>query len=941
MENPRQLGVTTSISVISNRPRSRQPHLNQVSFCRQLIVLLLLLVAVSTATAQEVRSAFDCTTRHKKTKAERIELSKQFLAWKQQRLADSVEREVRYVPVVFHVLSAGSPTLSEYQSAVATLNNIFSNEGSFETEAGIDTKIRFCLAQTTPDGGRTTGVNHVPSEYTNHDVDLETSEVYRRTHWDTESYLNIYVVDQVDGESSATYEGRTWWERAGVGGYATSWGIAVTSLSGELLAHECGHYFGLLHTFEGQDCRNDDCLVDGDMVCDTPPDQTLSAPCGGNSCQTDTLSNFSNGYFLEDTLDMSTNIMDYTPCPEDFTFGQAERMHFTLDESFPNLASTGTEAEVCEAPCTDDILVSFEIGNEYPVPGENTQFSSTVTSEDSVFDFRWYVHNEAVEMWTGVDTTDLVATTEDLSYAFPTEGVYRVTLHVRNSSTDDCYASFAANVIVTCGVDARFYPDKRLIASKQPHALLTDSVTFTNRSHDGISFEWSVTHENFDSENPSLEEDTSTAEDLTYYFREPGNYEITLTASDGSCTDESNTFTLEVIDPTIDGSPQITEVECGGEQLSVAFRISNFGYDTINVGTPVAFYDADPTSSAEADLLGVVELPRIVYGFEQENFTTSLPTRAVTLSEIFIVFNDTGTVDLPLVFPPGDQNRLSTQTEFPPSGYSELTYSNNVSSFSIEVNREFDLGVCEGDEFVLDSEEIFGPIWCWDSLSWESEIHGLLGTSNSVEYVATEDDLIEVTFFHDSLESTGRIEVMITNPLEEVSVPDTVYRIVEGGSTRLVVSQEEGYTYEWSPVDGLDDPSSSSPTASPEENTLYTVEITDENGCVAEVSIQVWVETTAYIPNLFTPNDDGANDRLLVYDLVEVSELSFRIFNRQGGQVFAADDEVRLTSSGWDGNSGGTAQPAGTYFWEIQGTYEDGRPVTLNGENSGVIHLIR
>ena len=58
--------------------------------------------------------------------------------------------------------------------------------------------------------------------------------------------------------------------------------------------HEMGHYLGLYHTFQGG-CPNNDCLADGDRVCDTPPDgSTAAVPCNGtaNSCMTDANSGF-------------------------------------------------------------------------------------------------------------------------------------------------------------------------------------------------------------------------------------------------------------------------------------------------------------------------------------------------------------------------------------------------------------------------------------------------------------------------------------------------------------------------------------------------------------------------------------------------------------------------------------------------------------------------
>ena len=79
-----------------------------------------------------------------------------------------------------------------------------------------------------------------------------------------------------------------------------------------MTAHEIGHYLGLDHTF-ANGCANADCMLDGDRVCDTPPDNSPSfAPCGINSCNTDS----------PDLPDDTENYMDYTGCsPLHFTSG--------------------------------------------------------------------------------------------------------------------------------------------------------------------------------------------------------------------------------------------------------------------------------------------------------------------------------------------------------------------------------------------------------------------------------------------------------------------------------------------------------------------------------------------------------------------------------------------------------------------------------------------
>ena len=123
-----------------------------------------------------------------------------------------------------------------------------------------------------------------------------------------------------------------------------------------LMAHELGHYLSLLHTFTGMDCKNNDCSLDGDLVCDTPPDKSIDgSPCNNpeNSCGTDTLS----GPFTKDVQDNISNFMDYgSPCPSVFTPGQANRMRAFLEIY---LDSALIKSTVCSAPCGDSLLARF------------------------------------------------------------------------------------------------------------------------------------------------------------------------------------------------------------------------------------------------------------------------------------------------------------------------------------------------------------------------------------------------------------------------------------------------------------------------------------------------------------------------------------------------------------------------------------------------------
>jgi gliding motility-associated-like protein len=82
-----------------------------------------------------------------------------------------------------------------------------------------------------------------------------------------------------------------------------------------------------------------------------------------------------------------------------------------------------------------------------------------------------------------------------------------------------------------------------------------------------------------------------------------------------------------------------------------------------------------------------------------------------------------------------------------------------------------------------------------------------------------------------------------------------------------------------------------------------------------------WVQETItngvcrlLVPNAFTPNGDGRNERFRAFFGENVVSYSLQIYNRWGQRVFASNSK----NVGWDGTLNGHAQPAGTYTWVIR-----------------------
>ncbi|MEM9857967.1 MAG: M43 family zinc metalloprotease [Bacteroidota bacterium] len=904
-----------------------------------------LLITSFFAKAQVVHD-MNCT--HKLTTEERRKVFNTFKKWKNK---SGRTHTVQYtIPVVFHLIgSTSSNSDGDISNLIIELNDAFAYRGRFGSgPVGVDTGIEFCLAETSPDGALTSGINRIPSDYDEFDMDLEDAKLKTIAQWDPRFYMNVWVVNTINSEIVSAYTGRGWWTRLPAGGYATLPfeviqqdffldGIVISELDAGLLAHECGHYLGLLHTFEGG-CKNDNCELDGDMVCDTPPDGEI-LECENNSCATDTLSNFSNNNFFEDVPDMSSNLMDYSSCASEFSQGQAERMYFHLEQFRNSLFTQSTSStNPCAAPCELNMEVNIEQSILKPIPVDTVIFTANSAGVDN---YEWYVEflgntspDYSIALDSGyVASGVIVSDSSSLHYSFAGEGKYRVYVKAWSSSNTTCFTSDQTVVRVTCGVDARYWPDKRFIASKLPEERFIEPVNFFNRSTGADSYLWTVIHDHNIPDRPDLPDFNSSDEALTHIFQEPGTYFISLEASNGTCTDVANTFKLIVDDPTIDGIPELRKIKCyNQDSLIVELMIFNVGYDTVNIGTPITFYDRNPLTENSARVIGRYELDDVVYGYDSAYF--SFIVGAVPDgSNVYAAFNNDVATVLPISFPRDDFNVLSTETEYPPSGYAELNYQNNVDSFATEAfySSLDDIYACEREFLTLQVEDAF-------NIKWTSAYRGLLGGANPITYSLERNDTISVTWRTEfDCEFNDEFEIIISEPTAKI---DTNYHLInKGSSVQLFASG--GELYDWIPRLGLNNSQIPNPVATPEFATTYTVEVADSIGCLDNDTVRIELITQAFIPDLFSPNGDNRNDVLFIYGLEGVEDIGFTIYNRVGSTVYRKDTPADLSAEGWDGTWKGQEQPSGTYFWKVSGRYSNGLPVLLNGEESGVIHLVR
>ena len=238
------------------------------------------------------------------------------------------------IPIVVHVIHLGEPVgtgsnISDAQilDAISGLNERFANSNG----QGLDCEIDFCLATQTPDGCPTNGINRVDGSgvpgYATEGIRYNTpcgadeAAIKELSRWSPLDYYNVWVVHDICGDWAG-------YAQFPNGGDLDGTVIGKEFMNGDAktLAHELGHGLNIRHTFNGDNggfnCPvNNNCSVDGDAICDTPPHRRDD--CGvTNPCSNEGI--WDNSRY---------NWMSYCDIPEHigrFTPDQRARMHASL-----------------------------------------------------------------------------------------------------------------------------------------------------------------------------------------------------------------------------------------------------------------------------------------------------------------------------------------------------------------------------------------------------------------------------------------------------------------------------------------------------------------------------------------------------------------------------------------------------------------------------------
>lgn len=134
--------------------------------------------------------------------------------------------------------------------------------------------------------------------------------------------------------------------------------------------------------------------------------------------------------------------------------------------------------------------------------------------------------------------------------------------------------------------------------------------------------------------------------------------------------------------------------------------------------------------------------------------------------------------------------------------------------------------------------------------------------------------------------------------------------------------------YQWHPATGLNHTNTNNPIAFIENDITYTVTAETSQGCTAtdNIQIKVFKNIEIFVPNAFTPNNDGRNDLLKAIPVGIKKFSHFSVWNRWGQLVFSTTDPT----VGWNG-TWKSAMQEGVFVWAAEAVDYHGNKISRKG----------
>lgn len=239
------------------------------------------------------------------------------------------------------------------------------------------------------------------------------------------------------------------------------------------------------------------------------------------------------------------------------------------------------------------------------------------------------------------------------------------------------------------------------------------------------------------------------------------------------------------------------------------------------------------------------------------------------------------------------------------------------------VKAFLDTTVCQNQNVIL---KVQGA----SSYTWSPSIY--LNDSTKNEVVCKPLQTVEYIVIGKEKRCVGFDTVKITViPNPKIDLGEDFY-VRAGEQIKLIAKTDS--LLEWFPSDKLSCNKCISPLFIADTSIFFYATAANKLGCILKDSVAVYVDydSSIYLPNCFTPNNDFTND---VYNVVTYGVVSYsmQIYNRWGELVYQWTEK----ETGWDGTYKGVLAKQDVYAFIFKGVDVKNKNISIDGN----ITLIR
>ena len=259
-----------------------------------------------------------------------------------------------------------------------------------------------------------------------------------------------------------------------------------------------------------------------------------------------------------------------------------------------------------------------------------------------------------------------------------------------------------------------------------------------------------------------------------------------------------------------------------------------------------------------------------------------------------------------------------------------ITVQNKVA-----VSLPADLKVCTDGSVSLPTSIIFasdlGATYSWNNAQY---LNDPTSADPLVTLKNTTMDFTVIVSSGHCIPDTETVQVQVV-ATPDIEVSSTVATTPMADVPLYAASHQE-LTYQWFSKDSLSCTDCRKTDLFPTQSQTVYVEGTNSTGCMVRDSVFIDVlgcdGKTIYMPNTFTPNGDGLNDKFFIRTATLSSIKYFRIFDEWGNMVF----ETNHLEEGWDGSINGKAAAQAVYVYVLEGKCQNGYDVIKTGNVTAI-----